>query len=740
MDIDMDKDKNKDKNKNQNINQKQTQTINKFNIYYGGILKTIPDGTFTIKDMYDDICSTRYKEICEKVQLIKNIDRKELKKERNEIKKTISYVTVGGIFKKRKKESVLNASGFAAIDIDNLENKQELENLKIKLKDDPYIKLLFISPSGEGLKAIIKIPNNIETFEDYVKSFYYYLSTEYKLNIENLDKKTFDISRACYLSYDPNIIKNENPKVFETLYNIKELEEKLKLNTKTKDNSRSGVEYREVLKLIITGRTKEYIYKHMESFEKWKDSTEQYHNITYEKAKKYIKENGRLNVLDRKKLIIELFDLCSETFSVRALISGNIQEMWIYNDGIYIPHAINYIEKFLKKTLKSYYDKNIALKVCEHLAASNYITPSDFFADEDIRYICVQNGVLDIFEKKLIPFTPKLKFFNKLPIIFDSSKTCETTMKHFQTILRHEHLSVMQELYGYFLYRDYKFENAFLFYGDGGNGKSKTIEQIKAFIGIDNTCNLSLGNIQKQPFLTCQLHKKLANLGAELGQADIKETDLFKDLTGHDLLTANRKFKEPISFTSYAKMVFAVNKLPHIDDNTDGFWRRWIPIGFNVCFLSQNRFDKLKTDGKLLPKYRVADTDMTTKLTTPDELSGVLNWALDGLNRLLKNDDFSFDKDYNEVRDEMRRRESSAIAFKQDCLERTNDPEVFVKDDEMFAVYIDYCQGLSSDEYPETAREFRKIMQQNGLPLQRKKINIGTYEYRWNFHKIKWRK
>src|SRR5207302_7003645 len=106
-------------------------------------------------------------------------------------------------------------------------------------------------------------------------------------------------------------------------------------------------------------------------------------------------------------------------------------------------------------------------------------------------------------------------------------------------------------------------------------------------------------------------------LYADLPDNILKSAGTFKMLTGGDSIMAERKFGHPFLFKNYAKLMFSCNKVPEVQEDSDAFFRRWIIITF------PNKFEGANDD-----------RDMLSKLTTPEELSGIFNWALKGLKRL----------------------------------------------------------------------------------------------------------
>jgi len=190
----------------ENNNNYPEQTPPKMSFYLGGIKITKPSKALDITELYDLIKSDKYKA---KVEEIRNQDTKDV---RDKLKANLDYITPAGIFEARNNDKLSECSGYAPIDIDNVESGQ-LEDLKNKLKNDEYITLLFTSPSGNGLKAIITIPQERENYSLYVEGFYDYLEGKYNIEQDNLDRRS-DISRACYVSHDPEAYLNKNSELF----------------------------------------------------------------------------------------------------------------------------------------------------------------------------------------------------------------------------------------------------------------------------------------------------------------------------------------------------------------------------------------------------------------------------------------------------------------------------------------------------------------------------------------------
>tara|TARA_R100000655_G_scaffold42527_2_gene78545 strand:- start:9098 stop:11476 length:2379 start_codon:yes stop_codon:yes gene_type:complete len=136
--------------------------------------------------------------------LINKIRKVTDKQERNELKKNLPSICFSGKFLKRNAESLQQHSGFICLDFDGYANKKDLLHDKERFCKDTYVFSCFISPSGNGLKVIVKIPPDPDCHVNYFKALQSHFDSPY------FDKNCKDISRVCYQSYDPQIHINEN--------------------------------------------------------------------------------------------------------------------------------------------------------------------------------------------------------------------------------------------------------------------------------------------------------------------------------------------------------------------------------------------------------------------------------------------------------------------------------------------------------------------------------------------------
>jgi len=129
--------------------------------------------------------------------LVETIRSEDDKSARDKLKMQLPCVMFSGRFRERNTSGLIEHSGFICLDFDGIDNREELAA-------DPYIYACWLSPSGNGVKALVKIPT-----DDHYGSF---LAIEKRY--PNIDRACKDVSRVCYESYDPDIYINEESDVF----------------------------------------------------------------------------------------------------------------------------------------------------------------------------------------------------------------------------------------------------------------------------------------------------------------------------------------------------------------------------------------------------------------------------------------------------------------------------------------------------------------------------------------------
>lgn len=311
-------------------------------------------------------------------------------------------------------------------------------------------------------------------------------------------------------------------------------------------------------------------------------------------------------------------------------------------------------------------------EVIGHIKRTTYMTRQVFNREKWV--VNVQNGLLDLRTRELRPHNPDFLSTVHIPVTYDSQADCPRIKQFFREVLPGDDIPTIEELFGYCLIPDYSFQKAFLLVGDGANGKSTLLRLLRAFVGKDNCANVPWHALELDRFAKSELEGKLVNIFADMPSKSLNQTGTFKMLTGGDDIGTEKKFKGYFSYQNFARLVFSANRPPKIyGEDSFAFWRRWTIIHF------PNEFTGARDDKRLLGK-----------LIASHELSGLLNLAMAGLERLQAQQHFSNERPVDEVTEMYLRTSDPVYAFLQDCCDPETDS--WIEKDQLYKAYVKYSE------------------------------------------------
>lgn len=236
-------------------------------------------------------------------------------------------------------------------------------------------------------------------------------------------------------------------------------------------------------------------------------------------------------------------------------------------------------------------------------------------------YYPFSNVTLNTEMATIVPHSPLYLTTMGSDIFYEPDATCPVFEKFlYQVFEEKETIEFVQEWFGYTLFHGHKANSLLIGVGSGANGKSTLFDILAQLVGISNVSSVPLSNFNTEFGLEPLLDMKL-NLATE-SDSDGFKTGKLKALTAGEAISINRKNKPEITMTLPIKLVFLLNQLPMLSDNSFGFERRLIILPFNRTFTPDKQ-----------------DKDLSKKLTA--EFQGILNWAVVGLKRL-NDKDFRF--------------------------------------------------------------------------------------------------
>lgn len=358
----------------------------------------------------------------------------------------------------------------------------------------------------------------------------------------------------------------------------------------------------------------------------------------------------------------------------------------IYKDGIY-QYGDRTIEKAMIEIIPTLSDqkRKEVLKYLEVLISENS-------TQSDAEYIAFKNGILNIFTKELLPFSPEFVITNMIPWDYVEGAKCDLVDETISKLACGDAQirALIEEMAGYCFYRRNELRKAFILTGEKSNGKSTFIAMLLKLLGEENTASLDLKDLGDR-FRTEKIFRKLANLGDDIDDEFISNTAIFKKLVSGDRVTAEKKGKDPFEFVNYAKFIFSANTLPRVKDRTGAVIDRLIIIPFNA------HFSKSDPDFKPFLKYELCKKEAIERLIV---------LGVEGLRRVLEANAFT---DSEQVKRELKEYDESnnpILLFLKELDEDELCREPFAH---WYSSYHEFClsnqiQSLSKIEFGKQIR------------------------------------
>lgn len=391
------------------------------------------------------------------------------------------------------------------------------------------------------------------------------------------------------------------------------------------------------------------------------------------------------------------------------VVDKESSDLYYFNpiEGVYI----NRTEQLIKREIARRLDDNT--KARYYAEVENFIKYTSKIVEFNMQpeLVVVSNGVLNVLTRELSPANPTFYLTNSIPHKYSPEAECPLIRKFLGEVMSQKHQTQHQEFIGNCLYRKIIFHVALLLNGVGNNGKSVLIDIDTALIGKKNMSHETLQALCYDKFAAAELKDKMINFVSDMPSEGLKHVGIAKMIIAGDSLTVQRKHCNPFDFTPFAKLMFSCNSVPPVDASEDNlaWYRRLMMLDFPHIF-SQN-----STDHK-------EDKNLKSKLLVETELSGYLNYALDGLARLMKQEEFSDRMSIEETRKTYTKKSDSCKAFILECIEVTNNHEDYQFEAVVYRAFSDYCIREKIPSRPKG--ELTKAIMQYASGAERGRINV----------------
>jgi len=411
--------------------------------------------------------------------------------------------------------------------------------------------------------------------------------------------------------------------------------------------------------------------------------------VDSEQAKDIRKQLDKIKVNTKHYRILSIKNVSKTATKNRWGLCKNHDFIYLYNGIFWAELDKDEFQKFLGEAAEKMgvrwdnaQDYQFREQLFKQFLATEYLSNPQ--GDNNKVLINLQNGTFEISPQgtNLRPFDRSDFITYQLPFEYNPQAKAPLFEAYLNKVLPDpERQRVLAEYLGFVFIKHgsnaLKEEKALILYGTGANGKSVFFQVVNALLGTDNVSSYSLQSLTNDNgYFRAKLANKLVNYASEINGN--LEASIFKQLVSGEPVEARLPYGQPFILKQYAKLIFNCNELPKDVEHTNAYFRRFLIIPFDVT----------------IPPHE-QDKNLHTKIIEK-ELSGVFNWVLQGLNRLLEQKKFSDC-------------EAAQQAVEQYKIE-SNSVQMFLNENEYKGSFTNY--KLIKDLYPE----YRAFCIDDGMP------------------------
>ena len=369
------------------------------------------------------------------------------------------------------------------------------------------------------------------------------------------------------------------------------------------------------------------------------------------------------------------------------------EELYMYNKqtGLYVcdVYVIGRIIRWLTKAIDSFkwtlqFEKDVMALLMRDCSV---IQESDF----NKTHINLLNGSLNLMTLEVEEFSPNYLCTQSLGLLYDPKATCKRFEKFVSEVMEEDQelIQLLQEIAGYIISNETKANKAFFLYGAGGSGKSVMSDVFQALVSKPLVSNVSLKNLETRFGMEPLIQKKL-NIASENEADFVLSNENFKAITSGDTVNIDLKGRPAVNLRLKTKLIFVTNNLPTFSDASHALIRRLIIVPFNRQFSVQEQ-----------------NKHLTEELLV--ELSGIFNWALEGLKRLIANGYvFTESKNSEKLLQTYQDNINPVEKFCKECIIQSEDSRIMRKDlIEAYGKWLD--DNAIADHGTKSPQKFWKI-------------------------------
>jgi P4 family phage/plasmid primase-like protien len=387
----------------------------------------------------------------------------------------------------------------------------------------------------------------------------------------------------------------------------------------------------------------------------------------------------------------EAVDLLDEQRHWRNLLEND--QLWAFHRdaGLYRPDGESVAREQLVDALREQYRAHELREMCEQLRGRHTVEESDLGGPDGA--ILTENCVIEVDRDSIETRDPSPEdtFIGRINTPYDSEAECPRWRAFLEESLESgADRNKVQEFVGYTLMHwALPYHKALFLVGPTASGKSTFLDTVRAMLGDEACSSLTPQQMTSERFGAAELHGQWANIRNDIPTSTIQDTGQFKEIVAGDPVKAEEKYADPFMFKPRAKHAFSANQLPETDTDDEAFFRRILLVPF------PDTVPKAERDPALDDKLQ-------------DELPGILNWALEGLERLMMQGQFTGDRSPGETQRTWSRWGNSVDRFAELCIEEQAGGAIPKAD--LFSAYINFCEdeGIPKETQHSMTRALKR--------------------------------
>jgi len=374
--------------------------------------------------------------------------------------------------------------------------------------------------------------------------------------------------------------------------------------------------------------------------------------------------------------IDKVADYIISKFKIKTVFGLKEESLYLYENGIWTLTGKGILISDIEKLLQWYAKNNVVKEIFDKVKRKTECSRDKFDIVPEFK-TPVLNGVLDLSDVddlKFLPQNEKYNFKKSFPVEYNPKAKCPKILKFFKQTFYECDLTQVQEYGGLHLIRRYLFKKANICQGLKNTGKSVYLNLLSTFCGKKNISGLSLQKISHgKSFDLLVLKDAFANIHDDLSSGDLSDSGGFKMAVGDGDICGEQKFGDYIRFRNTAKQTYACNMIPSVKNIDDeAYYERWLVWNFENVILQEEM-----------------NPHLIDELTTKEELSGLLNWYIEGFIRLVKQNGFSNEKSCEETKELMINNSNPLAKFSSECLGYSQGKKI--TKEEMYNAYCLFC-------------------------------------------------